>query len=197
MDHEWIKKIPREQLEQMYFKVVEEREMCKQERRWIHQMMSNPSASGDEKQVAYWGRFRMRNKEPRADGLFHIYNSDIAKDTGLSDDKVGKVFKSFEERGIVKRKLEKKPDENTGQLKTFNWMALDQSVLDNPRAIDFGKNDKWGGKREKGKCQSCGSDKIAIETKKRCTCADCGAIQEDDWKLLRDQTGDDTEEEIF
>src|SRR5437899_395497 len=108
MDQEQIKKIPREQLERMYLEKVESESRCRSELRWVHQMMSNTSASGDEKEAAYWIRFRARGKEAREDGLFHIYNNDIVKDSGLSEDKLGKILKKFEERGVLKRKLEKK-----------------------------------------------------------------------------------------
>jgi hypothetical protein len=198
MGNDWIKKIPREQLESMYLKEVEKGNTARAELQWVHHIMSNTSASGDEKQATYWLRYRMKRKEPREDGLFHVYNTDIAKDSGLDDKKVGKIFKSLQERGLAKRRLEKKPDEKTGQLKTFNWMALDQSVLDNPRAIDFGKNEKWGGKREKSdKPNACGcgcSDRVVT---RRVVCAGCGTVLDETEKRLGENDDLETDEEVF
>jgi hypothetical protein len=200
MDRKWLENLSQEQLIDLILKKDESERKCRGELRWVHQLMSNTTASGDEKEAAYWVRFRSRGNEPREDGLFHIYNSDIVKDSGLNDDKLGKILKKFEERGVIKRKLEYQTDEKTGKPQRLNWMALDQSVLANPRAIDFGKNTKHGGDR-KPRCANCGSEKMKVETKKRVTCCECGLCDEDkDWTLRRGCDYDldlDPDEEVF
>lgn len=197
MDREYLRKIPQEQLIEMYLKKDEGETRAKGELRWIHQLMLNTSASGDEKEAAYWIRFHSRGKDPREDGLFHIYNNDITKSSGLSDDKLGKILKKFEGKGVVKRKLDRKPDE-TGQIKTTNWMALDQSVMDNPRAIDFGKNTKNGGIREKGTGNACGCGSSEKVINRRVTCKGCGCVLEETVKTIgNDELDLGPDEEIF
>lgn len=199
MDRKWLENLSKEQLVELCLKKDESEQRCKSDLRWIHQMMSNATATGDQKQVAYWERFHTKNGEAREDGLFHIRNLDVAKDCGLDVDKVGKVLKSFKERGLVKVKPETKRDE-TGQIKTKTWIALDRSLLDNPRAIDFGKNEKWGGKREPGepKPNACGcgcSDRIVT---RRVVCAGCGTILDETEKRLGENDLDlDPDEEVF
>src|SRR5271157_2412655 len=148
MDRSWLENLSKEQLIDLVLKKDESERRCRSDLRWVHQMMSNTTATGDQKQITYWERFHIYNGESREDGLFYIRNLDIARDCGLDVDKVGKVVKGFKERGLAKVKPETKRDE-TGQIKTKTWIALDRSLLDNPRAIDFGGKGNWGGTREK------------------------------------------------
>lgn len=197
MDRKWLETLSKEQVIDMLIKKDDSEAKCKAETRWVYQMMSNTSASGDEKVAAYWVRFHSRGKDARADGLFHIYNADITKSSGLSDDKLGKILKKFEQKGVVERKLERKPDA-TGQLKTFNWMALDQSVMANPRAVDFGKNTKHGGVREKVKGNACGCGCTERVVDRRVTCKDCGCVLDETRKIVGENELDlDPDEEVF
>lgn len=197
MDREYLKKLSQDQLIEMCLKKDESERKCRQELKWIHQLMSNTTASGDEKEAAYWVRFRMKGTEPREDGLFHVYNADVVKQSGLSEDKLGKVLKKFGERKIIKRKLERKPDKATGQLKTESWLAFDQDFLENPRTVDFGKNTNHGGTREKGKANSCGCGCADKVIDRRVTCAGCGAVLDETRKIVKADDDQDLDEEVF
>lgn len=197
MDRKWLENLSKEQLVELILKKDESEQRCRSDLRWIHQMMSNATATGDQKQVAYWERFRMKSGEAREDGLFHVRNLDIAKDCGLDVDKVGKVVKGFKERGLAKVKPETKRDE-TGQIKTKTWVALDQSLLTNPRAIDFGKNEKWGGHREKSdKPNPCGCGSHDRIVRRQVRCADCDTILEETEKRLGENSDLEPDEEVF
>ena len=199
MDHEWIKKIPRDQLERMYFKEREENMKNKNSLRWIHQFMSNTTASGDEIKAAYWLHFRMKVLKPREDGLFHVHNSDIVKHSGLSDDKLGKILKKFKDRGIIDREVERRSDKDTGEIKTESWLAFDQSILENPRVVDFGKNTKHGGVREKGTGNACGCGCSEKVVRRKVICAGCGAVLEETEKHVgeSEDLNLDSDEEVF
>jgi|SRR5271157_5242697 len=204
MDREYLKKLSHDQLidiclreETEKLRERTEKVQCKDDLRWIHQLMSNTTASGDEKEAAYWVRYRIKILESREDGLFHVHNVDIVKHSGLSEDKLGKVLKKFEERGIIERKLERKPDRKTGKIKTESWLAFDQSFLDNPKTTDFEKNTKHGGTREKSdKANACGCGCTERIVKRRVMCANCGTILDETEKRLG-ESQDDLNEEVF
>ena|SRR2546430_15537003 len=167
------------------------------DRNWMRGLLENITIPIREKITLYGARRALRKKikEMRADGLTHVYRSDISKFTGLTENQVGDALKKLKDRGIIDRKIEPHYNRETGKHEKHNLMALGELALENPKAIDFSDEDNWGGKREKKNksCEHCGGEEFTVNT--RAWCTSCGAKIRDDWKTLNEHTENNSEME--
>src|SRR6266702_2113384 len=142
------------------------------DRNWMRGLLENITIPIREKIAIYGAKraLRKKQKEMREDGLTHVYRSDIAKFTGLTENQVGDSLKKLKERGIIKRRIESHYDNETGKHEKHNLMALEDIALQNPKAIDFSAENNWGGKREKKNktCEHCGSEELIVHTEIIC-----------------------------
>ena len=167
------------------------------DRNWMRGLLENTTLPMREKITLYGSRRALEKKEPREDGLTHVYRSDISKLTGLSDSQVGDALKKLKDKGVINRKIERHYDAETDKHEQHNLIALGDLAKENPKAIDFSDDSNWGGKREKGKPNSCGcgcTDKIID---RRVTCAGCGSVLDETRKVVKADDDQDLDEEIF
>ena len=166
------------------------------DRNWMRGLLENTTLPMREKIALYGSRRALEKKQPREDGLTHVYRSDISKLTGLSDSQVGDALKKLKDKGVINRKIERHYDAKTEKHEQHNLIALGDLVKENPKAIDFSDDSNWGGRREKGK-NPCGcgcSDKVVD---RRVTCASCGAVLEETRRTVKADDDQDLDEEVF
>jgi len=196
MTSEKIKAMPREELEH-YCSDLERRliisdknterltvrlvEITK-DRNWMRGLLENVTIPIREKVTLYGAHSVLQKKEARADGLTHVYRSDISKLTGLTESQVGDSLKKLKDRGVIDRKIEPYYDHETGKHEKRSWMALEDIALRNPKAIDFSSDDNWGGKRKKKTCPHCGSPHLQQYTHTILCCKDCAEQIDENWK---------------
>lgn len=169
---------------------------CALERKWIHEIMTHPTAREREKIMWYASRYETQDGSSRDDGLVHLKCSYVAKKYGLSDDAVGKSFKILKEKGAIKRKVERKYDKDTMTHQKINLVALEDTALQSPRAINFADQSNWGGKREKGNPCGCGCTERVVD--RRVTCKQCGCVLEETRKVAGENELDlEPGEEVF
>src|SRR2546426_12642692 len=80
-----------------------------------------------EKLTLYAVRYETQDKSPREDGLIHIYNTDIEK-YGLSSSAVGKSLKLHNEKGVIKRKLEKNYEDRKSTRLNSSHLVISYAV---------------------------------------------------------------------
>ena len=166
---------------------------------WMKGLLENPTLPMREKITLYGSKRALEKKQPREDGLTHIYRSDISKLTGLSDSQVGDALKKLKEKGVIARKIERHYDEKTEKHEQHNLIALGDLAKENPKAIDFADDSNWGGKREKGKPNACGCGCTERVVDRRVTCASCGSVLEETRKTVKsdEDLELDPDEEVF
>lgn len=164
---------------------------------WVRGLLENETMPTREKMTLYGLRQALEKKEPGPNGLALVYKGDISKVTGLTDGPIGDSLAVLKQKGLIERDLTPpKYNKETGKHERHNLVALGEVVRDNPRAIDFGGS-KAGGKRERGKVNSCGcgcSDKVVD---RRVTCAGCGAVLDETRKIVKADDDQDLDEEVF
>lgn len=193
-----IKEMSRKELEQYCSDLERKLTACEQrsqrlanklmevtkDRNWMRGLLENKTFPMREKIALYGAHAVLERKQPRADGLTHVYRSDIAEMTGLSESQVGDALKNLKGKGVIDRKIERHYDRDTGKHEQHNLIALEYAAKHNPKAIDFNADNGWGGKREKGEPNLCGCGCTERIVTRRVVCKGCGTVLEETVKTL-------------
>lgn len=168
------------------------------DRNWMRGLLENKTIPMREKMALYGSQQVLERKQPREDGLTHVYRSDISELTGLTESQVGDALKKLSEKGVINRKIESYYDRETNKHEKHNLIALEYAAKHNPKAIDFSDDSNWGGKREKGKSNACGCGCSERIVTRRVVCAGCGSVLDETVKRVSETELDlEPDEEVF